>query len=321
MQRAVSAVLNATLSPAIAAMAVFLFLAGQSHAAALPAGTVKYNGGRFSVRGDNISFLGLIEDISGKADIKIYIVDRTLPSHVSFDFADRTLADTLRMVLRGCSYAVVYGAEAESRELAALQERVAGDQQFVLLEGRDGNSARPEGPGGPGHHFPTEREATAGPDGRPRPDANAVAFAGQAWGDGPGTVPKTAGLSGSGTSRRSNAGAVSLLGAGGTMYSPGETSGQTAAGGSNATGNSGIGSGTAGTGGDSYAGSNDGSGENRRCKNYCAEKYQLEARLASGQSDRDYAKWASIRGAESIQHDRDRLEYLNQQIRSSGCNC
>ncbi|MDY6822435.1 MAG: hypothetical protein SWH68_01350 [Thermodesulfobacteriota bacterium] len=62
-------------------------------------------------------------------------------------------------------------------------------------------------------------------------------------------------------------------------------------------------------------------GQNRRCKQYCSERYSLEQRIASGQSDRYYKKWAEIRGEKYITHDSERLEYVEDRIADLSCGC
>jgi len=101
---------------------LFLSLIFAVNAFALASGTVEYEDGRFSIHGNKISFLALIKEMSSKADIDIYIVDSTLPEYVTFDFSDRTMHDTFREVLRGCSYAVVYGVGDYENMVATLEE-------------------------------------------------------------------------------------------------------------------------------------------------------------------------------------------------------
>jgi hypothetical protein len=41
---------------------------------------------------------------------------------------------------------------------------------------------------------------------------------------------------------------------------------------------------------------------------------RLESRISSGASDRDYAKWSSIKGEKYVTHDSETLEYYQNEL-------
>jgi len=70
----------------------------------------RFRDGRISVHASGTPFLKLVEEISRKGNLKIYMVDQALPDSVSVNITDLPVEQALGRIFNGCNYAVVYGA-------------------------------------------------------------------------------------------------------------------------------------------------------------------------------------------------------------------
>ena len=132
-------------------IAICLFAAalpGPAQGSVPPGVLFDYRNGLFSVRGENVPLLPLLETIAARAGVGIYLFG-DIPSHVTVALEGRSLESALRSLLRGCSHAVVYdetdpaqrivffGPSRASR-LAELPEGLGGRLRLSgELEGRE----------------------------------------------------------------------------------------------------------------------------------------------------------------------------------------
>lgn len=325
---------------------------------ALPGGSVRYDRGLLTISERDVPFMTLLDKISREANLDIYVVDRQLPRNVSLNIVDKPVDDTLRMLLRGCSYAVVYDAfEPRSMVVPGGQYADAGQRVTLLNMGSGGGGARAVSHNAGSrdvqrsqqHHASSTRAPVRGGRSTYQSPSQTAATrvhqaqssgtstgGGGAWAYYQGSDDNAAAGTGSGGAAQyaSNSYAASETG-GGAQYirTSGGTNSNTS---SNASGNdndngynnapdddnTGYDAGYDNAPDDDNYNSGDyDDGESKRCRQYCSERYMLENRIASGQSDRYYNKWAEIRGEEYVTHDRDRLEYIEGQISQSSCGC
>ncbi|MDY6905692.1 MAG: hypothetical protein SWH61_13530 [Thermodesulfobacteriota bacterium] len=295
------------------------------NASARPVANVQFDQGRFTIHQQNVPFLSLLKTISQKASLDIYVVDKQIPQNVSLNISDKPLAETLRMILRGCSYAVVYDA-FDPRSMLVSAEQYGDENRVTLLEENAGgkNAAR----SGVSGSRDRRRQASASsrreaPD-RTSPGASRTAYQQQTAASG--TSGQSNASSGGGTSayyqQSSDDGNIAdaATGSTGSNASQYASNSYTTSGSSETSeyvrtsdydDNTNSYTPDTDTGGDDMS--------NYRCRQYCTERYALEQRIASGESDRYYEKWEAIRGEEYVSHDSERLEYINQQISELSC--
>ncbi|OEU61199.1 MAG: hypothetical protein BA867_04465 [Desulfobacterales bacterium S5133MH16] len=68
----------------------------------------KYKDGFISLKGDGVSFLPLLQRISESTGIQIVIVSHLNPSSISVDMTDKPIEEALKSILKGYSYAAIY---------------------------------------------------------------------------------------------------------------------------------------------------------------------------------------------------------------------
>ncbi|MDY6822434.1 MAG: STN domain-containing protein [Thermodesulfobacteriota bacterium] len=109
----------------------------------MPGGAVQCDQNRLTIRERNISFMVLLEKISRNANVNIYVVGKQLPRSVSLNIVDKPLDDALRMLLRGYSYAVVYGAPGTGGAVVSSDLYADAGRRVTLLQaGAGAGSAR-----------------------------------------------------------------------------------------------------------------------------------------------------------------------------------
>ena len=74
-------------------------------------GLIQYRAGKISVKSQKTPFLLLIEQISQKANLDVYIVDQVFPEMVHAKLDNLTVEKALRRILKGCNHAIVYHAD------------------------------------------------------------------------------------------------------------------------------------------------------------------------------------------------------------------
>lgn len=74
---------------------------------------VSFQNGKMSIQASKTPFLPLMEEISRKANLSIFLVDKDLPERVSVNIRNVTVEQALRRVLNGYNYAVIFSAFAD----------------------------------------------------------------------------------------------------------------------------------------------------------------------------------------------------------------
>lgn len=115
--------------------------------------------------GATVPFLSLITDISISAGLDIYLADADYPETIQVDIVDKPLAEALRIILRGRSYALVYSNRSRSRSILL-------GQQFASAPGRHASvpalrqapetAHRPSRPAASSPHATVQGDAAAG---------------------------------------------------------------------------------------------------------------------------------------------------------------
>jgi hypothetical protein len=237
---------------------------------------IALEGGRVTLRARDADKEALAGEIARVAGLKVVIIQNQGVSDVSLDLVARPVGDALAAVLRDCSYAVIHGAGA-----GAVESRVAG--------GGTGSGPGETAPGGSGG-TETGAESVQGPEegqgkalagaseeaGGPKTGTESASLA--EWKPG---MPKTAmeaGVSRLEISHPGGAGMPEIFAR--NPLSPGETL------------------------------------DAREERVLFLEKQiaMLEARVQSGEADRDHALWSKVRGARFAQSDRERLTYYQGEL-------
>ncbi len=304
-------------------IAIPLILGTASHAwastdrQASSGAAVAFEEGLVSLREGNAPVLSVLEALSEAAGIHIFLFEPLGTERVRGPAEGMPLEQFLGSVLKGTSHAVLYGPSTplsvSTPVMTGSSEQEAGPG---VTEHAGGDHALP---GGTGHGIPT---GTAGPPSR----IHAVASGGL-----PAEVAALRGLSK--TPARVSAPGVSGYGFSLNAFPGGDTAPAPAsATASVSPGVPGVASGSGAPKGieekpPEEAGMQGPTGPpSDFVQKAKAQTYQealadtiarLEARIQSGESDVEYARWAQVRGDGYVIHDRDRLAYY-QQLQAGG---
>lgn len=69
---------------------------------------VNFNENQLSVTADRVPLTDLLEEISDRASIEVFVSEDVQPDSVTVNIANRSLEDALKMILRGYNYAGIY---------------------------------------------------------------------------------------------------------------------------------------------------------------------------------------------------------------------
>ncbi len=317
---------------------LFLPLSGL---AALKKETGAAGDGLVSIRCDNRPVLQVLDEIADKADLEIYLFDSLEKASANGEFVDEPVQNVLRRLLRGCDYAVIYASGAGDASGVRLVEGGTGASKGRVSSRRRSSGSR--------RSVTARRQMSGTRSGRPTP-ASARGAAPMGSGNASrtpvqGTQESTPGtwgtvtrgtrggggfMGGGGNSGASDSAADSLsAGSVDSVETPGGTTGGTSASGvpgqpSESAGNRPVpqSPGLPPDRPDPYSQPGDDTNTNNPAEDGVSQREaflnrqigMLESRIANGASDRDYAKWSSIKGEKYVTHDSERLQYYQNEL-------
>ena len=95
----------------------------------------KYQDGLLTIKGSQVPTLALLEKISESTSTVIYVFDPIYSQKVHVELEEKTLQDTLRNILRGISYAVVYRAESHAiKSPSEPSERKESNGKVIIID-------------------------------------------------------------------------------------------------------------------------------------------------------------------------------------------
>jgi hypothetical protein len=270
-----------------------------------------YRNGRITLKTKGASLVCILETIAAAAHIRSHLME-AVDASITTELVEKPLAETLRVLLRGASYAVIYGNSAPAVLTYGQGAGIFSNIGTLTGTGSSGRAAGHRRTVAPG------RSARPGSHSKNRSDA------------APGTPDRPSG-SGSSTPPPPGAASVSTSGAGNWSSAGSQTSAETgaetetcqSAGSETASGDITSQAATADTQSGSQSDSLSSQTEipsgvksliqqgasSAEINAYCQQRItDLETRIDSGQSDFSYNHFVRLKGEQFVTHDRELLE-------------
>lgn len=257
----------------------------------------KYERGLYSIRTKNISPSVLLEKISEISNVKIYLFDKAGKKNIDCDFQNKRLEEILETIMKGKSFAILYNAADGSNETfvesqTVLQKKyeLAVDDEMAMSGASASSEGLTDGYVDIDVSINNSQNVSESKSQKNVLDDNSNRKKNKYTIEG--SEVKKFILS---DSRNGGGDAVNVI----AGYPPEATTG-------GVDGSSGL-----KVISNSQTTSNEAKGREAVLRNKIAA---LEERIQSGQSDDDYEFWSKNKGEKYVTHDRETLEYYQDEL-------